>query len=48
MTVNIKERICVEDALTHPWIENCHKIRETENTDAENEAMRNLKAFNVD
>ena len=48
MTVDLNQRICVEDALIHPWIENCHKIKETENTEAENEAMRNLKTFNVE
>jgi len=27
---------------------NCNNIKENENTDAENEAMRNLKNFNTD
>jgi len=46
LTVDINKRMSVEEAMEHDWIANSYQIREKENTDAENEALRNLKRFN--
>ena len=48
MTVDLDKRICVEDALLHPWILNMNSIQESENTELDTQAMKQLKNFNIE
>ena len=48
LTLDINKRIGVEDAYEHEWIQTCDCLKEKENTEAESEALRNLKRFNAD
>ena len=48
LTVDPKQRISVKQALGHAWILEAPTIEQKENTDADNEAMDNIKIFNME